>query len=261
MTAATLSLPFGPHWGGVGDLDDVATVQTGALTRLRVRVDEAIRRRTILVVTGKWGAGKSFALARAVEERAPIHDVEVVWLEMKASRGEREQWHELHFQVTGSLPPKSASIGDVVRMLGHALAEHPRLIVLDEAQEVKKQLFKQLRWLHEPGESNFGLVFSGTPDLWHNLLPGEIRSRAGHHVKVAGLTDDEASQLLPAYHPIFGTADPADLRRWNRTRARGSFRWWARILVNAADQLPHLGGVLNETAMGQISSDMAVPRT
>lgn len=255
MTAA-LALPYGPHWGNVAHLPGVATVETGDLARLRVRVDEAARRRTILVVTGRWGHGKSYSLARAVEQRAPVHGLDVVWLEMKASRSEREQWHELHYQVTGAHPSKSSSIGDVVRMLQAALAERPRLLVVDEAQEVKTQLFKQLRWLHEPHSSDFGLVFSGTPQLWHDLLPGEIRSRADHHVKMNGLTDDEAVRLLPRFHPIFGTADPDDLRRWNRTQARRSFRWWARVLANAVDQLPHLGGALDPAAMATITADL-----
>ncbi|MCO8127502.1 ATP-binding protein [Acidimicrobiia bacterium EGI L10123] len=231
-------------------------METDALLRLRVRVDEAIRRRTILVVTGRFGTGKSFGVARAVEERAPVHDVDVVWLEMQASTGQRDQWHELYYEIHGYYPAKSATIGDVIRMLKHDLAERPRVLVLDEAQEVHKQVSKQLRWLHEPKSSDFGLIFSGTPNLWHDLLPGAIRSRTGHHVKVKGLSDEDAVKLLPQFHPIFATADPDDLRRWNRTRARGSFRWWARILENAVDLLPHLDGKLTDRAMAVICADL-----
>ena len=253
----SLVLPYGPHWGPLGRMADVSTVETSALVRLRVRVDEAVRRQTILVVTGRFGVGKSYALARAVEERAPVHGVEVVWLEMRDTRSEKDQWRELHKQIVGEYPAASASIGDIVRILKDVLAERDRLLVLDEAQEVKPIVMKQLRWLHEPEASKFGLVFSGTPTLWNDLLPGEVRSRTGHHVKVTGLGDDDAAALLPGFHPIFDDADEADLRFWNQTRAKGSFRWWARVLANAIDQLPHLpSGRLDRETIVPITVDI-----
>jgi hypothetical protein len=149
---------------------------------------------------------------------------------------------DLYIQVTGFDPPARVRTADLRRELQTALAQHPRVLIVDEAQHANSTALRNLRWLHDKSTSDFAIVVVGTPTLWGGL-PDEMKSRTAHHVQVDRIADADAPGVLAAFHPMFAAIDPGLLSTINRQNARGSFRWWAKFLANALHLSAHLDPV------------------
>lgn len=225
---------WGPHYPPLRELDGVGTAATSALRRVRLRLTETARDRTVLVVTGSAGSGKSFGVGRAAEHVVAKLGHQVVWVELASSASEKALLEDLYIQVTGSEPPARTRSADLRRHLQRALAEDPRVLIVDEAQHASSMALRNLRWLHDKATSDFALVVVGTPNLW-KTLPPEMRSRTAYHVEVDRIADADAAKTLTALHPFFETVTPELLADLNRQYARGSFRWWAKFLANGVN--------------------------
>ncbi len=246
---------YGPHFKSLRDVPDVGVVETHDMKAVRTHIRRSFKNRTVAVITGRVGSGKSFAVARAAGRVETETDAEVVWVEMVSAGSDKEQLAALWRQLTGSSPAPKATAGDIRDGLNDAFAERPRLLILDEAQHARSSLLRQLRWFGDRTDADFGLVLAGTPDL-RSKMPREIESRCDGDVEMHSIADNEAATVLAALHPIFAAADPALLATLNHTRARGSFRWWAKFLGRAYTMLPRLGGELTPETVSAIGADL-----
>lgn len=223
------SVEWGPHYRPLQAHDDVSTVATPTVRRVRLRILQAARDRVPVLVTGRPGVGKSFAIGRAAEAvEAKLH-MTVQWLELAPSTREVGILIDIYQQITGVAAPARTTGHQMLTLLRTTLAEAPRLLVLDEAQFASPTALRNLRWLQEKHTSDFGLVIAGTPDLTKRL-PREMRSRLAFHVPIDEITDDAAPGLLASYHPVFADTDPDVIKTINRNYAHGRFRWWAKFL-------------------------------
>lgn len=253
MTDIVLS-PWGPHYAPLRELDDVGTVDTPGMRRVRLRTIEACRDRTLLVVTGSVGSGKSFGLGRACEAAVATFGLVVVWMELATSASERALLEDLYIRITGVDPPKRVRAADLRRLLHRVLADEPRLLVVDEAQHASPMALRNLRWLHDKLSADFAIVVSGLPEVW-KTLPPEMRSRAGHHVRLDRLADADAPGFLKRFHPFFADVDPGLLIAMNRTFAKGSYRWWGKLLASGI-HLAESGKLLNDDNLFTYIADM-----
>jgi hypothetical protein len=246
-TNPTNTAVWGPHHPPLRGDTEVATVETPSLRRIRLRVASAAHDRTLMVVTGAAGSGKSFAVGRAAE--AVRHDTgaEIVWVELATSASEKALMEDLYIQVTGFEPPARARTVELRRLLQRSLAERPRVLIVDEAQHANTTAMRNLRWLHDKADSDFAIVVVGTPTLWSGLPP-ELKSRTAYHVEVPRIADADAPGVLAGFHPLFADIAPGLLRSMNSRYARGSFRWWAKFLANAIQLGPVAGPVTAENA-------------
>jgi len=246
----------GPHLHGLTAVTGLTAVLTDHVADIGVRVQEAVRDRSMMLVTGVPGTGKSFASGRAVEAvlaKYPL--LQAVWLEVATSLRGRALAQDLLPQITGFACSPGAPLREMRNMMTSHLAEAHRILVLDEAQHVTKEAMQLLRWLYDRSDSNFALVIVGTPELETKLAP-EVRSRIMSHVHISRIADDDAAKILGSYHPLFATADPKLLAQLNRTEARGEFRWWAKFLLRAHRYLPALGGVITADAAQVICTQL-----
>lgn len=237
---------WGPHYRALQGCPEVTAVNTAGLRRVRLRVTEAARDRSLVVITAPAGTGKSFAVGRAVESVMDTFPaLDAVGVELASTSSEKVLMEDLYLQILALEPPKRARTADLRRMLQRALADQHRIVIVDEAQHASSMALRNLRWLHDKAAANFALIVVGTPGLWGNLPP-EIRSRTAAHVELERLADNQVAEVLRSLHPLFKTIDPDLLAAVNRQRARGSFRWWAIFLANALNLTKTLGPVTDD---------------
>jgi hypothetical protein len=185
------------------------------------------------MVVGSPGSGKSFGVGRAVDDAIEQLGVSVVWVELAGTPTELAFFKSIYLQVTGMEPPARAVASQLRRMMERNLAEDARVLVLDEAQHASPLVLRNLRWLHDKPNANFALVIAGTPDL-KKTVPPEIADRRTL-VQLQRLADSAAPGWLAQFHPLFNEVDPELLSSLNRGYARGSYRWWAKLLRRAVD--------------------------
>jgi DNA transposition AAA+ family ATPase len=119
---------------------------------------------------------------------------------------------------------------DLVDELCVLLAEHPRVVVVDEAQNLSKEGLSQLRYLHDRPDACWALLFVGASNCAQVLKAHpELPSRVARWVHFQPLTDDELLQALRAFHPLLAEADARLLARVDETYAKRVFRRWARL--------------------------------
>ena len=245
---------WGPHLKGLDGVAGLNTVATGPVSDIRVRLREAVRDRSMMLVTGDPGCGKSFAVARAVEQLDPAK-VTPVWLEIATTVRGKALALDLFPQITGVNAPPAALLRDLRTTIAEHLSEERRVLVLDEAQLVTVEAMQMLRWLHDRADAEFALVIVGTRAL-EKRLPPEVSSRVVSHVRLDRIADEDAPSLLADYHPLFAGADPTLVSQLNRVEARGEFRWWAKFLLRAHLYLPKLGGTLDADAADVICEQL-----
>lgn len=224
----------GAHVKALRDVSDCRDVVWQTSEWVKFLMLEASRARSITLITGHPGVGKSFATARGAEECAADQEepAEVVWVELSHAARGRSLLQELYPQITGTDPLPTATITELRDDLREALAAPHRLLVLDEAQHVGSQPMRVLRWLMDRPDTDAGLAIVGLPSITASLAP-EMRSRVISEYAIEPIPDDEVVQVLSAFHPLFEGADPRLLIDFNKKWARGRFRWWANFLAGA----------------------------
>lgn len=241
-----ISCVWGPHYPPLRGIADIGTSPTATLRRIRLRLTETARDRTVLVVTGSAGSGKSFGVGRGAEHVVTKLGHQVIWVELASSASEKALLEDLYIQVTGTEPPSRSRAADLRRHLQRVLSEQPRVLIVDEAQHASSMALRNLRWLHDKSTSDFALVIVGTPTLW-KTLPPEMRSRTAYHVEVDRIADGDAAKTLTGLHPFFTNVPRGLLADLNRQYARGSFRWWAKFLANAVNLEATAGPLTTDT--------------
>jgi DNA transposition AAA+ family ATPase len=254
MTATAMQ--WGPHFHGLEEVEGLSTVRTEHGDDIRVRLAESVRDRSMMLVTGVPGSGKSFAVGRAVEDITAAHpNLRAAWLELATSVRGRTLAQEMYPQIVGVNAPTNATLRDLRTSMTYHLCEEHRVLVLDEAQHVTTEAMQMLRWLYDRPAANFALVIVGTPTL-ATRIPPELVSRIVSTLHISRIADEDAPELLARYHELFVTAQPELLARLNRTEARGEFRWWAKFLLRAHRYLPALDGVLDADAADVICDQL-----
>lgn len=95
---------------------------------------------------------------------------------------------------------------DFIRSITNKLKQSGYLIVVDEAENLKSEVFRTLRKIHDRCEGTCGLMFVGTEKLDYNLtrLKGEfsyVINRVGFKAKLDLLTDEDVEILVKQIYP------------------------------------------------------------
>lgn len=236
---------YGAHFKRVTHVPDKQWAHTSLTDEAQTLVAEAIRYSTSALVFGTQGRGKSSAIGMALRTLLPGTDVEPLLLQCRTELRGRQLLVDLYVQLLGVEPRKGMTPSQLAASLQRALSEQPRIVVIDDAQLANPKAVLTMALLCAEITTTFGLIIIGTPELQARLRR-EVLSRGGGELWAQSLRDDDVVQVLHDYHPLFRTAQDDDLREWNRTHARGEFRFWARTLGRAWDLRDVSDGVLNE---------------
>jgi DNA transposition AAA+ family ATPase len=214
------------------DLAGAATVTTDALTLTRRTVLDVTRHRALGVIHGAAGLGKTFAVERALEHLDPHWSP--VWVSfpvrptmrliatelMAAISGEHSRWDR--FQLT--------------RALKNELAVTPRVLIVDEAQNLNRECIEFVRHLSEDPRRRSATLLVGGDGCWEVLSREPmLRSRVFRRVLFTPLSPAEVVRTMRGYHPIYEGADEELIRFIDLCCGHGNFRNWASFTLTALD--------------------------
>lgn len=208
--------------------EDVLTLQTNGFRRTQHAARSAVADGEIAVFTGRAGLGKTFAVDHAVRS----FDMPWIWVQVGPNPTSKEVTSLLLKAVYGSF--QTAPQYELTDMLVEELVSEPRIVVLDDAQNLSRDGLHQIRLVHDMGRSAFPLFFVGGEGCADLLASDpQLADRVGGWVRFNPIPDDKVVPLLCEYHPFFEASDPDLLTKVNDTYAKGVLRRWARLLKTA----------------------------
>jgi len=214
------------------DLPGAATVVTDSLALADRAVRDAARHRALGVVHGPAGVGKTFAVERAVEGLGG--DWEPVWLSFPARPTMRLIASELLAAISGSHTQHDRF--KITRLLKAELALAPRLIVVDEAQNLNRECIEFLRHLSEDPQRRGDIVLVGGDGCWEALSREPmLRSRVYRRVAFTPLTQREVLRIIRAFHAVYEGASDELIRFIDNYCGHGNLRNWASFTLSALD--------------------------
>lgn len=212
------------------NLEGAAVVATDQLLDASEMIRDAADARAMAAIHGAAGTGKSFAVEQAL---ADMPESDWVWIDFRC----RPTLRDVRLALTRHLELGRFLVGGMFEQdmaLKRALADRPRLVVIDEAQWLNRECFEYLRHLHDDPETQFSLLFVGGAGCYEVLRREPmLDSRLYAHVRFDQMTSDQVLSVIPVYHPLYqGVAD--DLVTFVDSRcAHGNFRNWAKFTHHA----------------------------
>ena len=249
-------------------LPGARVIATDRLLHSAELVTDIVELLSIGAIHGPAGTGKTFAVDQALSQLPERDYIVTTYRSRPTVRFVR---HEL-YKALGlgvSLPFSPMETDDYLK---GALAERPRLVVVDEAQWLNRECCEYLRHLHDEVPSGFALLFVGGAGCFEVLnREPMLSSRIYSHVRFAPLTFAEVAHVIPVYHDIYKDV-PVDLIELvDRTFAHGNFRAWAKFTQHAVRLAGRLGrerldeemarNIFNRLADGQERSRRLEPET
>jgi type II secretory pathway predicted ATPase ExeA len=218
------------------NLKGAKTVATQQLLLTRQAITDLVELSAMGVVHGLAGTGKSFAVDAVLERERAIRPclatfenyptIRLVASTLVTAVLGADHQVRTRFQATPALV--------------EALSNGPRLLVIDEAQQLNSNCIEYLRYLHDHQRTNFALLLVGGDGCWEVLSREPmLRSRIYRRVTFRPLSSQQVLDLLPSYHRIYQKVDGELLLFIDDNFAHGNFRNWASFTRSALDLLRH----------------------
>jgi hypothetical protein len=211
-------------------IEDATTVPTSGFRLAEEAINVSVERRAMVVVHGDAGTGKTFAVEHAM---LGLEDIETQWLKFPSRSTQKRVVGQLLKELTGV-----AHGGDRYDMIDEALevlAEKPRLIIVDEAQELSWEALELLRHLHDDRATQFGLALVGANGCWERISKyPPLESRVLRRVPFVSLSRGDILRFIPGFHPIYENTAEDVIGFVDHNFAKGNLRKWARFTVDAA---------------------------
>ena len=212
------------------DLEGAEVMQTEAFLLAERAARDVATAGAIGVIHGVAGTGKTFAVQAAVDALP----VPACCVQFPSRPSMLRIAQQLLHRLTGR-KPAAGNRFELSDRLVDLLAEHDRLIVVDEAQWLTRECIECLRHLHDDPATRFGLLLVGGDGCWQVLLREPmLRSRLYRRVTFTPLSSRAVLAIVPRYHRLYARADPELLLAINDRYAHGLFRHWAAFTHTAA---------------------------
>ncbi|MFD7786181.1 AAA family ATPase [Streptomyces nojiriensis] len=123
------------------------------------------------------------------------------------------------------MPGRPPRYADEFDHLLNALSTRPRTLVLDEAQRLSSDLPEYVRYLWDDPDTQRAVIFVGVEGC-HPMLRKEpmLSSRIFIWQHFTRLTPDEVLEVVPLFHPVWGTPPPPLPTSTPPTATSGSVR-------------------------------------
>ncbi|MEV5150269.1 ATP-binding protein [Streptomyces sp. NPDC052727] len=203
---------------------------TPGLLDVQHAVEDCFTRGAMLCVTGASGVGKTFA-AHAVFAAHPAHRSCVLTLPSRPAPADLRTAFHYALGLPG-VPPGDAGVCDAA-VLG-ALADAPRIVVVDEAHQLSPAAFEYLRHLYDslPGGLCTVLIAGERGEKVLRETP-ILGTRAALWCEIRPLHADLVPPVARRLHPLWQQASLDQLRRLDGHFARGRLRRWALLTHQA----------------------------
>lgn len=229
------------------DLEGAAVVATEQLLDAREMIVESLRARAMAAIHGDAGTGKSFAVDQTLID---LPEEDCVWIDFRARPTLRDVRQALHRHL-GLGRHLVGGMFEQDMALKRALADRPRLVVIDEAQWLNRECFEYLRHLHDDAETCFSLLFVGGNGCYEVLRREPmLDSRLYAHMRFRPMTTDQVLSVIPVYHRLYDGVDDDLLAFIDSRCAHGNFRNWAKFTHHAVR-------ICGESGRSQVDREVA----
>ncbi|WP_043262612.1 ATP-binding protein [Streptomyces sp. CT34] len=207
-------------------VEGIRTLLTPAMLAVGGALAGAVARRRFLCVLGDTGIGKTFAVHAAGRR---LGGGGLVPLELRAQPAPTDLRLALHraLRLPGGAPADPGAADTLIR---HALADRPRIVVVEDAHRLSASCMEYLRFLHDGVPGGLCVVLIAARRGERRLRAQRmLATRTAAWLRVQPLTRDQIPLALPALHPVWQGVDPGDLMALDARLAGGALRRWALI--------------------------------
>ncbi|MYT16935.1 AAA domain-containing protein [Streptomyces sp. SceaMP-e96] len=173
-------------------------------------------------VLGAAGVGKTFAVHTAARRLG-----ELLPLDFRAQPAPADLRAALHkaLKLRGEAPADAGAADTLIR---RALAQGPRIVVVEDAHRLSASCFEYLRFLHDDLPQGLCVVLIAQARGERSLRAQRmLATRTAGWPYIWPLTRDQVPQAVPALHPVWQSVPPDDLRALDARIADGTLRRWA----------------------------------
>ena len=217
------------------NLKGAKTVATQQLLLTRQAITDLVELSAMGVVHGLAGTGKSFAVDAVLERERAIRPclatfenyptIRLVASTLVTAVLGADHQVRTRFQATPALV--------------EALSNGPRLLVIDEAQQLNSNCIEYLRYLHDHQHTNFALLLVGGDGCWEVLSREPmLRSRVHRRVAFRPMTSQEVPDVLARWHRLYYDQDPELLELIDDVFGHGLFRNWVHFTKSFLQVFP-----------------------
>lgn len=225
---SSLNAPQNPLRHLPGLPSGLPAVNTVAFRKTQMVARQAAADGSIAAFTGKAGLGKTFSVDHAVRSL----DLGWVWVQIGPAPTPKEVTLRLLKALVGGFP--AGALYELTDELVGVLVDEPRVVVIDDAQNLNKRGLEQVRYLHDLGCGAFPLFLVGGEQCAETLASDpQLADRVGAWMKFKPLSGKELHATLASYHPFYARSDRGLLDEVDSRYARGRFRRWAAFLKTA----------------------------
>ncbi|MFE7854041.1 AAA family ATPase [Streptomyces sp. NPDC057403] len=179
----------------------------------------------IMCVHGGVGLGKTFAVNLHLDELAPHTTLRVKLSSSKIQALRAALYKKL--ELPGQAPLNSTRCET---MLKEALAETPRVLVVDEAQWLDTRAFEFIRELWDDEDTRLAVILVGAETCYQKIKNRPaLDSRILIWQRYKPLTPTEVLTVIPQYHSLWADVPGDDLLWIDDLACHGNFRQWAKI--------------------------------
>src|SRR6266571_566418 len=215
-------------WTDIDEQDDhylglagANVVATEALLALQDNLADVVAAKAMMCVHGDAGLGKTLSVNASLRALAPA---DVCRVQFRARPTPRDIRH-VQFDA----------------LLKDALSERFRVLVCDEAQWLSRECFELWRHLWDDRRTDIAIVFVGGGDCYRVLRREPmLSSRVYVWQEFRRLDREQVLAVIPAYHPVWAGADPADIAYADVHAGHGNFRAWSKITAHVVTALARL---------------------
>ncbi|WNM32719.1 ATP-binding protein [Streptomyces sp. Li-HN-5-11] len=199
----------------------VRTLLTPGMLAVGDVLPKAYAQRRFLCVLGDAGVGKTFAV-HAVGRRLG----ELLPLDFRAQPTPADLRAAFHraLKLRGEAPADPGAADTLIR---RALAEGPRIVVVEDADRLSASCFEYLRFLHDDLPQGLCVVLIAA-QRGERRLRGQrmLATRSARWLHIPALTRDQVPKAVPALHPLWQSVVPGDLQALDARLAGGALRRW-----------------------------------
>jgi len=231
-------------WADIDEQDDhylglagANVVATEALLALQDNLADVVAAKAMMCVHGDAGLGKTLSVNASLRALAPA---DVCRVQFRARPTPRDIRHVLFDALGISGTPPARPI-EFDALLKDALSERFRVLVCDEAQWLSRECFELWRHLWDDRRTDIAIVFVGGGDCYRVLRREPmLSSRVYVWQEFRRLDREQVLAVIPAYHPVWAGADPADIAYADVHAGHGNFRAWSKITAHVVTALARL---------------------
>jgi hypothetical protein len=239
--------PLGLHFL---DAPGVRTVLTPGLLAVGEALADAYAQGRFVCVLGGAGVGKTFAVHTAARRLG-----ELLPLDLRAQPTPADLRAALHRALgLGGEAPADPGIADT--LIRRALAEGPRIVVVEDADRLSASCFEYVRFLHDDLPQGLCVVLIAQARGERSLRAQRmLATRTAGWPCIWPLTRDQVPQAVVALHPLWQSVAPGDLKALDARLADGCLRRWVVLTLHTQRALAATGAKEPDGGMLQDVAD------